>query len=318
MMIKPLLASLTLLFLAIACTQTISEQPPKQIVHTFAECVQAGYPILEANPIQCRTPAGQTFTEQATTPQPESCKDQCGNGQCQEVVCMAIGCPCAESAQTCPQDCASPNPNCPSQPIPLCLAGSNLIKELSKNGCLIYACKPQKVCPLIAKICPDGTAVGQVGPNCEFAPCPAPSRCGNDICEEGEASYCPPCVHTPPYCRIACRAGTCPQDCVSTEDGDSKSCSAIYQPVCGLVHVQCIRAPCPPQYQTFSNRCELGKNPLAQFVHEGTCEEQSPKCGNDLCEEGEANSPGGCSPNADPGCLGPPAHLGSCPQDCPS
>ncbi len=30
----------------------------------------------------------------------------------------------------------------------------------------------QRVCTQDAKICPDGTAVGRVGPNCEFAPCP--------------------------------------------------------------------------------------------------------------------------------------------------
>ena len=30
----------------------------------------------------------------------------------------------------------------------------------------------QKACTLEAKICPDGTAVGRTGPNCEFAPCP--------------------------------------------------------------------------------------------------------------------------------------------------
>ena len=31
-----------------------------------------------------------------------------------------------------------------------------------------------RACTLEAKICPDGTAVGRVGPNCEFAPCPTP------------------------------------------------------------------------------------------------------------------------------------------------
>ena len=29
-------------------------------------------------------------------------------------------------------------------------------------------------CTLEARICPDGTAVGRTGPNCEFAPCPDP------------------------------------------------------------------------------------------------------------------------------------------------
>lgn len=30
----------------------------------------------------------------------------------------------------------------------------------------------EKGCTMEAKICPDGTAVGRAGPNCEFAPCP--------------------------------------------------------------------------------------------------------------------------------------------------
>jgi len=30
----------------------------------------------------------------------------------------------------------------------------------------------QKVCTEEAKICPDGSAVGRTGPNCEFTPCP--------------------------------------------------------------------------------------------------------------------------------------------------
>lgn len=32
------------------------------------------------------------------------CKDLCGDGICQEVVCLTIGCPCAETAEGCPQD----------------------------------------------------------------------------------------------------------------------------------------------------------------------------------------------------------------------
>ncbi|MFA6424458.1 MAG: hypothetical protein WCV83_04075 [Candidatus Magasanikbacteria bacterium] len=27
-------------------------------------------------------------------------------------------------------------------------------------------------CDMMAKLCPDGSAVGRTGPNCEFAPCP--------------------------------------------------------------------------------------------------------------------------------------------------
>lgn len=31
---------------------------------------------------------------------------------------------------------------------------------------------PAKACTREAKMCPDGSAVGRTGPNCEFAPCP--------------------------------------------------------------------------------------------------------------------------------------------------
>jgi eight-cysteine-cluster-containing protein len=34
-----------------------------------------------------------------------TCKNQCGDGACDEFVCEAIGCPCAETTETCPQDC---------------------------------------------------------------------------------------------------------------------------------------------------------------------------------------------------------------------
>jgi len=33
------------------------------------------------------------------------CKNLCGDGVCQEIVCMAIDCPCAETKENCPQDC---------------------------------------------------------------------------------------------------------------------------------------------------------------------------------------------------------------------
>ena len=38
------------------------------------------------------------------------CVNQCGDGQCQEMVCLGSGCPCAESAENCPQDCGAQAP----------------------------------------------------------------------------------------------------------------------------------------------------------------------------------------------------------------
>lgn len=44
------------------------------------------------------------------------------------------------------------------------------------TGCHNEVVKPpaddQVMCTMEAKLCPDGSAVGRVGPHCEFAPCP--------------------------------------------------------------------------------------------------------------------------------------------------
>ncbi|MFP4195615.1 MAG: hypothetical protein ACLFSN_02510 [Candidatus Woesearchaeota archaeon] len=34
------------------------------------------------------------------------CENKCGDGQCDELVCMADGCPCTETPENCPRDCA--------------------------------------------------------------------------------------------------------------------------------------------------------------------------------------------------------------------
>lgn len=33
------------------------------------------------------------------------CRDLCGDGICQEIVCLGSGCPCAETPENCPEDC---------------------------------------------------------------------------------------------------------------------------------------------------------------------------------------------------------------------
>ncbi len=37
----------------------------------------------------------------------DSCIDKCGDGTCQERVCMSTGCDCAETKESCPEDCAT-------------------------------------------------------------------------------------------------------------------------------------------------------------------------------------------------------------------
>ncbi|MFH1894344.1 MAG: hypothetical protein ABH813_00340 [Patescibacteria group bacterium] len=43
--------------------------------------------------------------EQEQNEEGEACQNKCGDGACQEVVCMAIDCPCSENKENCPEDC---------------------------------------------------------------------------------------------------------------------------------------------------------------------------------------------------------------------
>lgn len=86
----------------------IMRQEAEQVTN-FDECVEASFPVQESYPARCITPDGRTFTQ----PAPKNrntipiCVDRCGDGICQEVVCLAAGCPCPETAGSCPQDCSS-------------------------------------------------------------------------------------------------------------------------------------------------------------------------------------------------------------------
>lgn len=74
-------------------------------INSFNECVAQGYEVLYPDCIGCKpyceTPGGTKFEQES-----EICVDQCGNGVCEEVVCLGSGCPCAETATTCPEDCS--------------------------------------------------------------------------------------------------------------------------------------------------------------------------------------------------------------------
>jgi hypothetical protein len=86
-----------MVFLLIGCSQQTMEP-----VSSFEECEAAGYDIMESYPRKC-TDGTNTFTEELEN----NCEDQCGDGLCAEIVCMELGCPCAETVDTCPQDCAT-------------------------------------------------------------------------------------------------------------------------------------------------------------------------------------------------------------------
>jgi len=60
------------------------------------------------------------------------------------------------------------------------LAGCNYASLNSRNN-------NQRACTQEAKLCPDGSAVGRTGPNCEFAPCPGEEQKTTSTLSEAQA-----------------------------------------------------------------------------------------------------------------------------------
>lgn len=68
------------------------------------------------------------------------------------------------------------------------------------------------------------------------------------------------------------------------ENPNDKPCTKEYMPVCGETKVQCVKAPCPPIKNTYSNRC-MAKNEGATILYEGECKENSLDDSHTLCED---------------------------------
>ena len=107
---------------------------------------------------------------------------------------------------------------------------------------LIQSSEEEKVCAADAKICPDGTAVGRVLPDCDFAPCPVLTSCkedndcvfnprvGNSCCIKGTDICSEPRLYEPlppnykcDPAECVCESGSCEYalNCyLSTECGD--------------------------------------------------------------------------------------------------
>lgn len=94
---------------------------------------------------------------------------------------------------------------------------------------------PPAVCTDDAKVCPDGSTVGRQGPDCEFAPCPGVTGCTKEakICPDGTAVG-----RVPPSCRFApCpQPSGCPEDVQRCPDGS----------YVGRMGPNCDFTPCPP------------------------------------------------------------------------
>lgn len=102
-----------LVIISSACSETVSSQANgvMQVVSSFEECVQAGNRILRTFPARCIHEGVVYVQGDGDSGAAEGsegaaiCRDTCGNGTCEQIVCMAQGCPCAESPDNCPSDC---------------------------------------------------------------------------------------------------------------------------------------------------------------------------------------------------------------------
>jgi hypothetical protein len=57
----------------------------------------------------------------------------------------------------------------------------------------------QVVCTEEAKICPDGSSVGRIAPDCEFAPCTGNCTCPQGYRKDGDSCN-PECYYSNPPC----------------------------------------------------------------------------------------------------------------------
>jgi hypothetical protein len=104
-----MLFALSICMVCFGCAGHAAPQDPTKMPTTFQECVDQGGKILKSYPAQCVAPNGIRFFQDEFQPKGQdgvACKDLCGNGKCEEIVCMAVGCPCPETATSCPKDCA--------------------------------------------------------------------------------------------------------------------------------------------------------------------------------------------------------------------
>lgn len=107
-------------------------------------------------------------------------------------------------------------------------------------------------CTADAMLCPDGSAVGRTGPNCEFAACPAVSVPNPEPTPVPEQ---PPATSA-----VLCDSEDRPQVCTKE-----------YRPVCGLVQIECITTPCNPIPETFGNACSACSQGNVLSYTEGAC-----------------------------------------------
>lgn len=155
----------------------------------------------------------------------------------------------------------------------------------------------QRACTMEAKLCPDGSAVGRSGPNCEFAACPAASNGTEPVYCTMDAKMCPDGSYvgrTGPNCEFSA--------CPSAPAADSPSCQANPYTSC-LSGEGC--AVCPPCAECNSVSCHSIAFCKSIGFDENWYEQADPDCG---CPQGYVKEGMVCNPQcyySTPRCLAP-------------
>jgi hypothetical protein len=90
-------------------TLTMITESSQAVPHTDYDidtCEERGGVIMFPDCVGCDPYC--SFNEEDVTRRTlddDICVDNCGNGTCEEIVCLGEGCPCAETADNCPEDC---------------------------------------------------------------------------------------------------------------------------------------------------------------------------------------------------------------------
>jgi hypothetical protein len=150
----------------------------KEVDYTDIECIQkmmgsCGNSICETGEddwcpacVNSNPPCKAACT-QGTCPEDclaTECENLCGDGTCQENVCLASGCPCAETARTCPEDCTAcraDNGQCTDR------KGLHT-SECRENSSITYACVDNACEPTLKECegsCSNGVCIGRIACN---------------------------------------------------------------------------------------------------------------------------------------------------------
>lgn len=169
-------------------------------------------------------------------------------------------------------------------------------------------------CTMEAKLCPDGSAVGRTGPNCEFTPCPdinptpTPVPDGEPVFCTQDAKQCPDGSYvgrTGPNCEFKCPTTT--TGC--TKDSDCPSAQYICQETQGTgTTCPSNDQSCVPTHTVIAGECKLKAG--------SRCNVDADCAGGNLCHNNICASPIGnqCSGPSDTSC---PADY-ECVQGCGS